>query len=194
MQKNFKQSIRSGFFQFIMLVAGVLLALKANDWSEHQKNKKQTFQLLQKLEAEVEYTQARVDLMADFYGKLRDSVRINIPREYRKKGSTKFLNFWFGKEYPEFQQYVFELAVSTGKMNDLDLDLAMSLMRLRREEDVFSEQVESYDQDGWQEKNVLQRMEFAEHLSHDVFLAIDRIQPLIDTCSFLIKDRIANYR
>ena len=43
MKKNFADSVKSGIFQFLMLVAGVWLALMANDWSESKKRKEDTF-------------------------------------------------------------------------------------------------------------------------------------------------------
>ncbi len=189
MKKSFWDKVGSALFQFVLLVIGVWLALKANDWSENRKSRIETQQLLEKLEAEIDFNISRVDGLETYYAKLRDSLNVNIPKEYRKEGSVQFYNFWFGKIAPRFQEYVFDLALNTGKMNDLDLDLAMSLMRLKSQQNEFTNNIEVYDQEGWRDMNTLERMNYLTSLVHDVFLQIDAIRPILDESKSMVIDR-----
>ncbi len=176
MPRNLKESLRSGIFQFSLVTISVWLALMANDWSERQKKKNDTQLLLTKFQAEIQVNQERLESTSTYYRQLDDSLEINIPKETKKVNSVSFYNFWKGKIEPNFQDYVFQLALATGKMNDIDIELAMSLMDLYKRQQLFAELIDQYDQEGWQEKNTLERMIYLSSLTHDVALDNGRLK------------------
>ena len=131
-----------------MLVASVWLALMANDWSESRNSDKDTKLLLEKLHNEITYNTSRLNQIETYYKKLNDSLVVNSRRIFRKE-KVEFYNFWFGKEEADFLDYAFQLALNTGKMNDLNLDLSMELMKLNSIEKKFSNLISViYDLDG----------------------------------------------
>ena len=186
MSKSFKESLKSGIFQFLMLIAGVWLALMANDWSESRKRKKDIDLLLEKIENEIEYNAERLDYIHNYYQTLNDSLEVSRGRLFRKE-KVEFYNFWFGRAQPNFLSYAFTLALSTGKMNDLDLNLSMELMKLNAIEKRFSDLITvTYDLNGLGDQSTEEKVKRVGYLTHDVLLSFTTVKKQQELCLDLL--------
>ncbi len=126
------------FFEIFVVSIGILLGFLMNDWREERNNQKEAKKVLDAIMVELEFNVEGIKSRLPYYNLLMDSLYANANRGISKINE---ISVWQGTRPPLFKESAYQMALSSGALNELDIELSAAISEVYSFQASFQEVV-----------------------------------------------------